>query len=104
MNNLLSILGSQQASLDRVLRTLVEDGGPTAKVGIRDKAGANLRPAPDKGAGVWNAPCRRRSAPGLRDASARAGPDAVVGLSRRLEQMMDPKIAAPLPNGGDRRR
>ena len=42
VNNLLSILGVTKQSLNRVLRTLIEDGLVESKVGIRDKRERHL--------------------------------------------------------------
>jgi DNA-binding MarR family transcriptional regulator len=46
VNNLLSILGVTKQSLNRVLRTLVEDGLVDSRVGTRDKRERHL---PDRG-------------------------------------------------------
>ena len=87
VNNLLSILGVTKQSLNRVLRTLIEDGLVTSKVGEQDKrerhlylteAGAELEAA------LSDAQRDR-----MRAAYRAAGPDAVQGFRQVLEAMMD---------------
>ena len=57
VNNLLSILGVTKQSLNRVLRTLIEDGLVESKVGRADKRERHLHLAP-KGA-MMDAEARR---------------------------------------------
>ncbi|MEL7116587.1 MAG: MarR family transcriptional regulator [Pseudomonadota bacterium] len=87
VNNLLNILGVTKQSLNRVLRTLIEDDLVESRVGTRDKrerhlflteAGAALE------AELSIAQRARMSA-----AYAQAGPDAVAGFRKVLEAMMD---------------
>ena len=87
VNNLLSILGVTKQSLNRVLRSLIEDGLVESRVGARDKrerhlflteAGASLERE------LSNAQRDR-----MRAAFRQAGPDAVVGFRQVLEAMMD---------------
>lgn len=87
VNNLLAILGVTKQSLNRVLRTLTEDGLVISEVGEEDRRERHLT-LTEKGralelqlAEVQNA--RMRTA--FRD----AGPEAVQGFRRVLEAMMD---------------
>ncbi|MGF1501477.1 MAG: MarR family winged helix-turn-helix transcriptional regulator [Paracoccaceae bacterium] len=84
---LLAILAVTKQSLNRVLRQLVEDGLVESRPGERDRrqrhlhlteAGRTLERA-------LSAPQRER----VRRAYAAAGPDAVAGFRRVLEQMLD---------------
>ncbi len=90
VNNLLTTLGVTKQSLNRVLRTLVEDGLVEARVGTSDRrerhlhlttAGAALE---RKLAAVQQERVRR--------AFRAAGPEAVGGFRQVLEAMMDPDI------------
>ena len=90
VNNLLAILGVTKQSLNRVLRTLVEDGLVDARVGHRDKrerhlflteAGQHLERA------LGEAQRNR-----MRAAFRNAGPEAVAGFRAVLEEMMDPEM------------
>jgi len=90
VNNLLAILGVTKQSLNRVLRTLVEDGLVEARVGNRDKRERHLY-LTDKG----NALERELSEvqrERMRAAYREAGPDAVQGFRTVLEAMMDPDM------------
>ncbi|TYB77810.1 MarR family winged helix-turn-helix transcriptional regulator [Maritimibacter fusiformis] len=90
VNNLLSILGVTKQSLNRVLRTLIEDGLVEAKVGTRDKRERNLA-LTDKGVELERelADVQRER---MRLAYRDAGPDAVQGFRTVLEAMMDPDM------------
>ncbi|KKL91963.1 hypothetical protein LCGC14_1889430 [marine sediment metagenome] len=90
VNNLLNILGVTKQSLNRVLRTLIDDGLVESRVGTRDKrerhlflteAGATLEQA------LSDAQRTR-----MRAAYRRAGPQAVAGFRQVLEAMMDPEM------------
>ncbi|MFY0693034.1 MAG: MarR family transcriptional regulator [Paracoccaceae bacterium] len=90
VNNLLDILGVTKQSLNRVLRTLIQDGLVESRVGTRDRrerhlflteAGAALE-------GQLSEAQRRRMRAAFRD----AGPEAVAGFRKVLEQMMDPEM------------
>jgi DNA-binding MarR family transcriptional regulator len=73
VNNLLAILGVTKQSLNRVLRTLIEDGLVESRVGSRDKRERHLY-LTDKGARRWSGSCPRRSATGCaRPIRRRAG-------------------------------
>jgi DNA-binding MarR family transcriptional regulator len=87
VNNLLSILGVTKQSLNRVLRTLVEDGLVDSRVGTRDKRERHLY-LTDEGAALERqlSEAQRNR---MRAAFRNAGPEAVAGFRTVLEQMMD---------------
>ena len=90
VNNLLNILGVTKQSLNRVLRTLIEDGLVESKVGKADKRERHLF-LTEKGEaleGVLSDAQRTR----MRAAYRAAGPDAVAGFRMVLEAMMDPEM------------
>ncbi|WP_432448836.1 MarR family winged helix-turn-helix transcriptional regulator [Aliiroseovarius marinus] len=90
VNNLLSILGVTKQSLNRVLRTLIEDGLVESQVGKRDKRERNLI-LTDAGVALEQALSvaqRER----MRQAYREAGPEAVQGFRAVLEAMMDPQL------------
>jgi DNA-binding MarR family transcriptional regulator len=90
VNNLLGILGVTKQSLNRVLRTLVEDGLVESRIGNRDKRERHLY-LTEAGAGLERqlSDAQRRR---MRDAYRAAGPEAVAGFRRVLEAMMDPEM------------
>ncbi len=90
VNNLLAILGVTKQSLNRVLRTLVEDGLVESRVGLRDKRERNLH-LTAKGAVLEQelSDAQRRR---MRAAYRKAGPEAVAGFRQVLEAMMDPEM------------
>ena len=88
--DLLAILGITKQSLNRVLRTLMEDGLVESRPGRSDRrerrltlteAGRDLE-------GALSGAQRAR----LRAAFSTAGPEAVAGFRRVLESMMDPEL------------
>ncbi len=87
VNNLLSILGVTKQSLNRVLRTLIEDELVESRVGTRDKRERNLF-LTDKGAALEQelSDAQRER---MRQAYREAGPEAVQGFRTVLEAMMD---------------
>ncbi len=87
VNDLLTVLGVTKQSLNRVLRTLIEDGLVDSRVGTRDRRERHLT-LTDKGRALERALSDAQTAR-MRDAFRRAGPDAVVGFRRVLEEMMD---------------
>ena len=99
VNNLLSILGVTKQSLNRVLRTLVEDGLVDSRVGTRDKRERHLF-LTEKGAGLERA-LSEAQRNRMRDAFRAAGPEAVAGFRAVLEQMMDPDMKRHYLDGGD---
>ena len=92
VNNLLSILGVTKQSLNRVLRTLIEDGLVQSDVGQRDKRERHLFLT------VEGAALERALSDAQRDrmraAYRSAGPEAVAGFRQVLEAMMDPDARA----------
>ncbi len=90
VNNLLSILGVTKQSLNRVLRSLIEDGLVEARVGTRDKRERNLV-LTEAGIELERelAEVQRER---MRLAYRDAGPDAVQGFRHVLEAMMDPDM------------
>lgn len=87
VNNLLAILGVTKQSLNRVLRTLIEDGLVESRVGTRDRRERHLSLTPDGRA--LEAKLSEAQTARMRDAFRRAGPEAVAGFRRVLEEMMD---------------
>jgi DNA-binding MarR family transcriptional regulator len=80
VNNLLSILGVTKQSLNRVLRTLVEDGLVDSRVGTRDKRERHLYLT--EAGPTWSGSCPRRSAPACAPPSAMPGPRPWPGSAR----------------------
>lgn len=87
VNNLLGILGVTKQSLNRVLRTLVEDGLVESKVGETDKRERNLF-LTEAGAALEQKLSDAQRAR-MRMAYRAAGPEAVAGFRTVLEAMMD---------------
>ncbi len=87
---LLATLGVTKQSLNRVLRTLVDDGLVEARVGRRDKRERNLF-LTAKGAELERELSDAQRAR-MRAAYRVAGPTAVAGFRQVLEAMMDPDI------------
>ncbi|MCB2129343.1 MAG: MarR family transcriptional regulator [Rhodobacteraceae bacterium] len=90
VNTLLTLLGVTKQSLNRVLRTLVEDGLVEARVGRKDKRERNLFLTP-RGAALERELSDAQRAR-MRAAYRTAGPSAVAGFRQVLEAMMDPEI------------
>ncbi|MBY6049469.1 MarR family transcriptional regulator [Vannielia litorea] len=90
VNNLLSILGVTKQSLNRVLRTLIEDGLVESRVGRQDRRERHLH-LTEAGTQL-----ERRLSDAQRDrmrhAFRQAGPEAVIGFRAVLEAMMDPEL------------
>ncbi|MEE9426762.1 MAG: MarR family transcriptional regulator [Paracoccaceae bacterium] len=87
VNNLLSVLGVTKQSLNRVLRRLISDGLVESKVGTQDKRERNLQltvSGESLEQKLSNAQRRR-----MRTAYRAAGPEAVAGFRKVLEEMMD---------------
>lgn len=87
VSNLLAILGVTKQSLNRVLRTLIEDGLVESRVGPTDRRERNLF-LTEAGEALENRLSdaqRTRMRAAYRD----AGPEAVAGFRRVLEAMMD---------------
>lgn len=90
VNNLLSILGVTKQSLNRVLRTLIDDGLVESRVGRQDKRERHLHLTP-QGAELERALSDAQRAR-MRAAYRAAGPVAVQGFRQVLEAMMDPEL------------
>ena len=90
VNNLLRILGVTKQSLNRVLRTLVEDELVESHVGQTDKRERNLY-LTDKGITLERELSDAQRAR-MRAAYRAAGPEAVSGFRSVLEAMMDPEM------------
>ncbi len=90
VNNLLAILGVTKQSLNRVLRTLVEDGLVDSRVGNRDRRERHLflTAAGETLERELSDAQRAR----MRAAFREAGPNAVAGFREVLEHMMDPEM------------
>ncbi len=90
VTNLLTILGVTKQSLNRVLRSLIDDGLVEARVGRSDKRERNLH-LTAKGAELERALSDAQRAR-MRAAYRAAGPVAVQGFRTVLEAMMDPEM------------
>ncbi len=88
VSNLLTTLGVTKQSLNRVLRTLIEDGLVEARVGRADKRERNLH-LTEKGAALERELSEAQRGR-MRAAYRAAGPQAVQGFRTVLEAMMDP--------------
>ena len=90
VNALLSTLGVTKQSLNRVLRTLVEDGLVISKVGKIDRRERNLY-LTEAGIALERRLSDAQRAR-MRAAYRQAGPEAVAGFRTVLEAMMDPDM------------
>ena len=98
VSDLIAILGVSKQSLNRVLRRLVEDGLVSIEVGASDRRTRHLH-LTGKGVeleGQLSDAQRRR----MRNAYSAAGPEAVAGFRKVLEQMMDPQYRSSEAKGG----
>ncbi len=84
---LLDVLGVTKQSLNRVLRTLIEDGLVDSRVGRRDRRERQLY-LTDSGTALERKLSETQRAR-LRTAFRTAGPQAVAGFRQVLEAMMD---------------
>lgn len=87
VNNLLSILDVTKQSLNRVLRTLIEDGLVESRVGTVDKRERHLFLTEQGHALETSLSDAQRAR--MRSAYKEAGPEAVQGFKKVLEAMMD---------------
>ena len=87
VSGLLDILGVTKQSLNRVLRTLIEDGLVESRIGRRDRRERQLF-LTEKGAGLERRLSETQRAR-MRAAYRAAGPQAVTGFRQVLEAMMD---------------
>jgi DNA-binding MarR family transcriptional regulator len=90
VNNLLNILGVTKQSLNRVLRTLIEDGLVESRVGQADKRERHLY-LTEAGAALERKLSDAQRAR-MRMAFREAGPEAVAGFRTVLEAMMDREL------------
>ncbi|SEM41618.1 DNA-binding transcriptional regulator, MarR family [Roseovarius tolerans] len=90
VNNLLATLGVTKQSLNRVLRTLIEDGLVQSRVGTTDKRERHLYLTEDGAALERKLSDAQRAR--MRAAYRAAGPQSVAGFRRVLEAMMDPDM------------
>jgi DNA-binding MarR family transcriptional regulator len=90
VTTLLAVLGVTKQSLNRVLRTLIEDGLVENRVGRRDKRERHLylTPAGEALERELSGAQRER----MRSAYRAAGPQAVAGFRQVLEAMIDPDM------------
>jgi DNA-binding MarR family transcriptional regulator len=101
VNRLLAILGVTKQSLNRVLRTLIEDGLVDSRKGVADKRERHLF-LTEKGAELEGQLSEAQRAQ-MRAAYRKAGPEAVAGFRQVLEAMMDREISrlySGLKDGG----
>lgn len=99
VNNLLGILGVTKQSLNRVLRTLIEDGLVESRVGKKDKRERHLFLSENGSA--LEAELSEAQRARMRAAFREAGPEAVHGFRLVLEAMMDPDQRAYYGAGRD---
>jgi DNA-binding MarR family transcriptional regulator len=90
VSNLLTILGVTKQSLNRVLRTLIDDGLVRSEKGRVDGRERHLHLTP-KGQELERALSDAQRAR-MRAAYRAAGPAAVTGFRQVLEAMMDPEM------------
>ena len=90
VNNLLHMLGVTKQSLNRVLRTLIDDGLVESRVGRIDKRERHLF-LTDAGRSLEQTLSDAQRAR-MRAAFRDAGPEAVAGFRVVLEAMMDPEM------------
>lgn len=90
VTNLLAILGVTKQSLNRVLRTLIEDGLVESRVGTSDRRERNLY-LTEEGTSLENRLSDAQRAR-MRAAFRDAGPEAVSGFRQVLESMMDGEL------------
>ena len=90
VNNLLVLLGVTKQSLNRVLRTLIEDGLVESRVGVTDKRERNLY-LTEAGQELERKLSDAQRAR-MRAAYRAAGPQAVAGFRQVPEAMMDPEM------------
>ena len=100
VNNLLSILGVTKQSLNRVLRSLIDDGLVDSRIGRADKRERNLH-LTARGAELERKLAEAQTAR-MRAAFRMAGPDAVAGFRLVLEAMMDADQRRHFSGSGDR--
>lgn len=90
VNALLGVLGVTKQSLNRVLRTLIEDGLVESRIGRKDKRERHLHLTAGGTALERELSDAQRAR--MRAAYRSAGPTAVAGFRQVLEAMMDPEL------------
>ena len=90
VTNLLELLGVTKQSLNRVLRTLIEDGLVESRVGASDKRERHLYLT--EAGRALEARLSDAQRARMRTAFRAAGPEAVAGFRQVLEAMMDPDM------------
>ncbi|MBK5947056.1 MarR family transcriptional regulator [Rhodobacter veldkampii DSM 11550] len=90
VNALLNVLGVTKQSLNRVLRTLIEDGLVESRVGRKDKRERHLH-LTERGTALERELSEAQRVR-MRAAYRAAGPQAVAGFRQVLEAMMDPDL------------
>ncbi|MBC7137172.1 MAG: MarR family transcriptional regulator [Defluviimonas sp.] len=90
VNTLLAMLGVTKQSLNRVLRTLIEDGLVESRVGRKDKRERHLF-LTEAGRALERSLTEAQRGR-MRAAYRAAGPAAVAGFRQVLEAMMDPDL------------
>ncbi|NIZ10410.1 MarR family winged helix-turn-helix transcriptional regulator [Pseudooceanicola sp. HF7] len=101
VSRLLTILGVTKQSLNRVLRSLIDDGLVESRVGLADKRERNLY-LTEKGSAL-EAELSESQRKWVRSAYRKAGPEAVAGFRQVLEAMMDGemrRVYGTLRDGG----
>ena len=101
VNSLLNVLGVTKQSLNRVLRTLIEDGLVESRVGRADRRERHLF-LTQKGRDLERA-LSEAQRDRMRAAYRAAGPQAVAGFRQVLEAMMDEDIHRQYQTLRDRR-
>ncbi len=99
VGHLLDILGVTKQSLNRVLRSLFDDGLVEARVGKTDRRERRLYLTPKGAALERNLSDAQRAR--MRAAYRAAGPAAVAGFRTVLEAMMDPEQRRQYQKEGD---
>jgi len=90
VSNLLAILGVTKQSLNRVLRTLIEDDLVESRVGTSDRRERNLF-LTEAGEALENRLSEAQRTR-MRAAYRDAGPEAVLGFRKVLDAMMDAEM------------
>lgn len=90
VNNLLDILGVTKQSLNRVLRSLIADGLVESRVGQKDRRERHLYLT--EAGHALERELSEAQRVRMRKAFREAGPEAVAGFRRVLEQIMDPEL------------
>lgn len=90
VTSLLAVLGVTKQSLNRVLRSLIEDGLVESRVGLKDKR-ERLLFLTERGIALERELSEVQRAR-MRGAYRVAGPQAVSGFRQVLEAMMDPDM------------